>query len=164
METKVSVVTESRFERIAKKVLWVAIIIVAVLDIVLAASAFSGCMEFIVPYRLTIVDVGNGKIIQEGGFPVTFGGVRCITGSSCAIDFEQAGRWGDEFYAWDVRPGQSWFFYWDYDAYPHMSITARMRGTSRTITRSFTGNALNPPTITWTVYVDGKGNLRDIVQ
>ncbi|MCL4391903.1 hypothetical protein M1413_01055 [Patescibacteria group bacterium] len=116
------------------------------------AAVFGGCMAFY-PLQLTVVDVGQGKVIQKGGFPITFGGIRCINNTGVAIDFRQAGRWGDEFYANDVPPGGSWFFYWDYTQYPQMSITAQVRGSYQSVSQVFTGNSYNPPTRIWTVHL-----------
>ncbi len=131
--------------------------------VALAAMLFGGCMTFS-PLQLTVVDVGQGKVIQKGGFPLTFGGVRCINSTGTVIDFHQAGRWGDEYYADNVPPGGSWFFYWDYTQYPTMSITAQVRGGYQSISQVFTGNSYNPPTRVWTVYLDRQGNLRASTQ
>ncbi len=139
-------------------------IALALAVISLFAVSTSGCMTFMYPYTPTVVDVGKGKVIKKGGFPITFGGVKVVNGTSYSVNFVQSGKWGDEYYALDVPPGGTFFFYWDAEQYPSMAITARVCGTEQTVSQVFSGGAsygsYTPRPQIWTVYVDGEGNLR----
>ncbi|MCL4399756.1 hypothetical protein M1506_00565 [Patescibacteria group bacterium] len=128
--------------------------------LIAALMSLNGCFT-LYPYKTTIVDVGRGEIIQKGGFPITFGGVKAINNSPYHVDFIESGKWGEEYYALNVPPGGSWFFYWDYDEYPSMLLTARLTGTGKTVSQSFTGGygSYTPPPRSWTVYLDNYGNL-----